>query len=128
MTRYDAEHLLRLSEGKLCVRYFLRSDGTILTKDCPVGWARVKERVSVFATAAFSLLISISGGLFFASMFSGRETMGEVGVMGAVPKASPTPRLVPLMGDIEMPGPVPKTNGVMVGKIASSEPNRSEVQ
>ena len=31
MTKYDAENLLRLSEGRLCVRYFQRADGTVLT-------------------------------------------------------------------------------------------------
>ena len=67
MTKYDAENLFRLSEGRLCVRYYRRPDGTILTKDCPVGWARVKERISVFAAAALSLVISLFGVLFLAS-------------------------------------------------------------
>ena len=58
MTRYDAEHLLRLSEGRLCVRYFQRADGTVLTRDCPVGWARVKQRVSILAATVFSLVVS----------------------------------------------------------------------
>ena len=69
MTSYDAENLLRNSEGRLCVRYFKRSDGTILTADCPVGWAKVRERLSICTTAVFSLLISITSGLFFVSLF-----------------------------------------------------------
>ncbi len=37
MTRADAEHLILEHEGHLCVRYYQRADGTVLTKDCPVG-------------------------------------------------------------------------------------------
>ncbi len=37
MKRREAESLLREHEGRLCVRYFQRADGTVMTKDCPVG-------------------------------------------------------------------------------------------
>ncbi len=41
MTREEAEALLVEREGKLCVRYFRRKqDGTILTRNCPVGAQR----------------------------------------------------------------------------------------
>lgn len=103
MTRYDAEHLLRLSEGRLCVRYFLRADGTVLTQDCPVGWARVKQRVSVFAAAVFSLVISLFGAMFVVSYYS-RKTV----VMGKIAIPTPTPKIEPLMGAIAMPSPTPK--------------------
>ena len=41
MTRDEAEALLRGADGRLCVQLFRRRDGTVLTKDCPVG---VQER------------------------------------------------------------------------------------
>ena len=94
MTRYDAEHLLRLSEGRLCVRYYQRPDGTILTKDCPVGWARVKERVSVMAAAAFSIMMTLFGGLFLVSFFTRKSIVREL----PIPFARPTP--MPLMGAV----------------------------
>lgn len=102
MTRYDAEHLLRLSEGRLCVRYFQRADGTVLTQDCPIGWARVKQRVSVLAAAAFSLVISLFGAMFVVSYFN-RKTV----VMGKIAIPTPTPKIEPLMGAIAMPSPTP---------------------
>ena len=37
MTRDEAEALIVAKEGKLCVRYFQRHDGTILLADCTVG-------------------------------------------------------------------------------------------
>jgi hypothetical protein len=102
MTRYDAENLLRLSEGRLCVRYFQRPDGTIITQDCPVGWAKVKQRVSVFAAAAFSLILSLFGAMFVVSYFTRKSV-----VMGKMTMPTPTPKIEPLMGAIAMPSPTP---------------------
>jgi hypothetical protein len=104
MTRYDAENLLRLSEGRLCVRYFKRPDGTILTKDCPVGWAKVKQRVRFIAAATFSIIVSLLGAVFLVSSFK-----RPVVTMGAVaysrPTPTPTPELMGVMGNIAMPTP-----------------------
>lgn len=63
MTRQEAENLLMISEGRLCVRFFRRADGTVLTKNCPVGWQAVKQHVSRVATAAFSIIAGFFGGL-----------------------------------------------------------------
>src|SRR5688572_10909823 len=104
MTKYDAENLLRLSEGRLCVRYVQRADGTILTQDCPVGWAKIKQRVSVFAAAVFSLIFSVFGTMFVGGLFL-RQTQ-VVGKM-EMPTATPRPKTVPLMGAIAMPSPSP---------------------
>ena len=51
MNRQDAENLIINSEGRLCVRFFRRADGTILTQNCPVGWQAVKKEASKVATA-----------------------------------------------------------------------------
>ena len=64
MTRDEAEDFLMASEGRLCVRFFRRADGTVLTKDCPVGWRAVKQRVSRIAVGGFSIIAGILGGLF----------------------------------------------------------------
>ena len=82
MTLPEAESLLTQSEGRLCVRYYRRADGTILTKDCPVGWAKVKERVSRVATAAFSLLMTLFAGIGIMSLFSKSERSRDRYVMG----------------------------------------------
>ncbi|HLM02755.1 MAG TPA: hypothetical protein VK400_17010 [Pyrinomonadaceae bacterium] len=64
MTRDEAENLLLASEGRVCVRFYRRRDGTILTKDCPVGWQAVKRRMSRAATAFVSLCAGIFAGIF----------------------------------------------------------------
>ena len=37
MTKSDAESLIARNEGRLCVKFYRRLDGSIITKDCP-GW------------------------------------------------------------------------------------------
>ncbi len=64
MTRDDAEALLRASAGdRLCIRLYRRTDGTILTQDCPVGLARVRvaARRAVAKVAALIGLMGIAG-------------------------------------------------------------------
>lgn len=82
MTRRQAENLIISSEGRLCVRFFRRADGTVLTKNCPVGWAAVKQRVSRVATAAFSMIAGLFGGIFAFNLFKEPPSYTtEVGVM-----------------------------------------------
>ncbi|HEX8737464.1 MAG TPA: hypothetical protein VF721_19185 [Pyrinomonadaceae bacterium] len=64
MTGDEAENLLLTSEGRVCVRFYRRKDGTILTKDCPVGWQAVKRRLSKMATAVVSLCAGVFTGIF----------------------------------------------------------------
>jgi hypothetical protein len=39
----EAEALVREKEGRLCVRYYARPDGTMLVKDCPVGFRAARR-------------------------------------------------------------------------------------
>lgn len=63
MTRDQAEGFLIASEGRVCVRYFRRADGTVLTRNCPVGWRAVVSRTSNALTAACTLLLGVFLGL-----------------------------------------------------------------
>jgi hypothetical protein len=46
MAAADAARLIRESEGGLCVRFYRRPDGTLLTRDCSVGARAVQRRVA----------------------------------------------------------------------------------
>ena len=63
MTRSEAESLIARNEGRLCVRFYRRGDGSIITQDCPVGLRAIQRRVSYLAKAilatAFTFLASI---------------------------------------------------------------------
>jgi hypothetical protein len=63
MTRDEAEALLLAKEGRLCVRYFQRKDGTILLKDCTVGVTNGRKRKLIAAGAA-ALLAGGVGAAF----------------------------------------------------------------
>ena len=54
MTRAEAERLIASREGRLCVRFYRRADGTILTRDCPRGLRALSERVSRIAGAVLA--------------------------------------------------------------------------
>jgi hypothetical protein len=84
MSRTEAENLLLQSEGRVCVRYFRRSDGTVLTEDCPVGWQAVKMRMSRFWTATASLLFSVFGSIGLTAYLTQpdqeKNTIGAIAV------------------------------------------------
>lgn len=61
MSRSEAEALVRSVEGRTCVRYFLREDGTVLTRDCPVGLRAWRRRLVLGCTAAAILVVSLAG-------------------------------------------------------------------
>ena len=79
MSRTEAENLLSNSEGRLCVRFYRRADGSVLTQDCPVGWRAVKARMTKTATALASLIFGLLGGLGLNSYMkeSNDRTMGS---------------------------------------------------
>jgi hypothetical protein len=64
MTREAAEALVREKEGKLCVRYFRRADGTILTADCPVGVRRKRVQLVAAAGAMTALAAGAAAAMF----------------------------------------------------------------
>jgi hypothetical protein len=75
MTREEAQALLIEREGRLCVRYYQRKDGTILLKDCVIGVKRRRRNRLIAASAA----ITIAGAAL------GVGTQGaEVVTMGAI--------------------------------------------
>jgi len=55
MTRSEAEALVASRIGPLCVRFYRRDDGTILTADCPTGVRRRNRRRVLVATATSAL-------------------------------------------------------------------------
>lgn len=66
MTRQEAEDLLLANEpGSVCVGYFRRSDGTIVTDDCPVGLRRLRNGCRwLLRTAAAAVSLLLSANIF----------------------------------------------------------------
>jgi hypothetical protein len=59
MTREEAEDLIRRTDGRLCVRFYKRRDGTILTRNCPVGLRAIKERLTGTSAAIIKGLLTL---------------------------------------------------------------------
>jgi hypothetical protein len=120
MTHREAENLLINSEGRLCVRFFRRADGTVLTKDCPVGWQAVKRRVSRVATAAFSAIAGLITGVggYNALQSAPQRTMGTVVTMGDVPTYPVVPGGISPATD----APVSVTGGWIRGETKMGKP------
>ena len=84
MTQTEAENLILNSEGRLCVRFYRRVDGSVLTKDCPVGWQALKRRMSKTATAFASLVFAALSGIGLANYFAKTSEPQIVGKMSPV--------------------------------------------
>lgn len=124
MTSADAEHLLGASAGgELCVRFYQRADGTVMTSDCPVGVTRKRRKKLALAVAG-------AGALAWGAVAQlDRRTMGtvpmtgEVAVQGA-PMTIPDPvttvatsiPVPPLLGSAVLPPEPPRTE--IKGKLA----------
>lgn len=123
MTRAEAENLIMNAEGRLCVRFYRRADGTILTQDCPVGWQAIKRRVSRTAAAFASLFFGLLGGLGLATAYNQTK---EIKVGRFLPVFSPTPKDTKgeyITGNFAVPTPTPKaTPREVMGAIAAPTP------
>lgn len=64
MTMSEVEELIFSREGRLCIRMHRRSDGTVITKDCPVGLRNHKKRLFRSIGTAISLILGITSSGF----------------------------------------------------------------
>ena len=90
MTRDEAEALIGDREGRLCVRYYQRADGTILLKDCTVG-VRRRRRRRVIAAGVAATLAGAATGYVVHERHQDQEEL----VMGYAPRVEPAPAIEP---------------------------------
>ena len=107
MTREEAELLIGRTEGRLCVRYFRRADGSVMTRDCPVGLRAIRRRMSYVARAVGSAVLGFLAGLGLYAIrppSPGFTTMGAIAVpMRTLPVVQEPPSIpepMPLMGKV----------------------------
>jgi hypothetical protein len=142
LSRREAEALVLATEERLCVRFYQRRDGTMLTDDCPVGLHAVRRALMVRLSGAMAAmpLLAILFGRFTsraAAAAPGRTAVDPPGVpptMGvpAVPYVRPStpahkpqlPVLQTLMGSPMPPAhphrqaaPRHQTGAVRIGRV-----------
>jgi len=124
MTEDEARRVVAEREGRVCVRFYQRRDGTVLTSDCPVGRKRRFLRAGVGTALALAGIAGLSASSACGPADESGELMGEVEahvVMGT-PRVSDDGTSKPhesgdpeewIMGDVVLP-----EEEVIMGKIA----------
>lgn len=132
MTSCEAENLLMRSEGRVCVRYFRRNDGTVLTQDCPVGWQAVRIKMSRFWTAAVSLLFTVFGGIGVTSYLTRPNDSGGLAVTPTIANKATIGKLT-VDNEFEMGEPVPLMGAVAIdyqefeGKVSNFDEVKEQI-
>jgi hypothetical protein len=119
MSRAEAEQLVGQAEGRLCVRYYRRRDGSILTQNCPVGLRALKRRVTRIATAISSVLLSFLAGAGIDRFLRRPPMMGELTVTG---RMAPTQGAVALPPTTPVAPPTPPVEEYVMGKMVLKHP------
>lgn len=123
MTEAEARRVVAEREGRLCVRFFQRRDGTVLTSDCPVGGKRVFLRAG--AGTALALAGVAAGVITLSACDSPQVDVAKMGepLMGTPPVDGDAGTAVHdepehpnelIMGDIALPPEQP-----LMGRIAA---------
>jgi hypothetical protein len=125
MTEREAQRVVTEREGRLCVRFYQRQDGTVLTSDCPVGGKRsfllagARAVAAVAGVAAGVTALSACNPLQDQPMRMGEPFMGSPPVDGDWDAGTGEPDEAEhpdefTMGDIALPPDRP-----LMGKIAA---------
>ena len=114
MTKSEAEHLIAGSDQRLCVKFYRRRDGSIITQDCPVGLRAFRRRISRLRNAVAATLFGFLAGLGGTLGFRGLENALENSIlklrarpiMGAVAikESALAPEDPPTVGRVETMG------------------------
>lgn len=125
MTREQADTLLaagQRSGARTCVRLYRRADGTVITRDCPVGLAAARRRVWAGVRRAAAAIFLAGASLVSWKRAQGVLTPGSgVQARGLLPfswiserlgRSAPPPGTSMVMGDVCFPAPPTLTQHV----------------
>ena len=82
MSRAEAQALISEKEGKICIRLFKRSDGTVIVDNCPVGLRAIRNRLR-WVGAGVAAALTFVGGVAFAAMSSNNANPLLPGISGS---------------------------------------------
>ena len=117
LARDEAEALLQARLGnELCVRFYERADGTILTQDCPVGVQKKRRKKLLLAVAGAGAMAAGAASMFLrprggtCGMGAGAPAQG-VAVAGGAMYVDPAPTVMGELRPASSDPPVaPTTN------------------
>jgi ankyrin repeat protein len=105
ITRQEAIRLVAQSEGRLCVRFVKRADGSVLSKQSPQRLHHIARRVSRIAAGAFTATLSLSS----AAAQTGSTSSSLPTEQAVAPRA-----LSPVEAGCTLSGIVADPNGAVV--------------
>lgn len=106
MSRAEASALIREKDGNLCVRYYRRPDGTILTDNCPVGLRAIRNRVRWASVAAVAAFVAIGAFAGLRSAKAAGVSIREIQPFKTLQNAQPVKALVDWLDPILMPAAI----------------------
>ncbi len=134
MSGQEAEAFLQSQTGRVCVRYYQRADGKVMTKDCPKGLKALRQKMAKRLALAASFALSAigcgtHGDKIRESMGLGifeqdNVVVGKMPVTGAIAAPLPT-KTMPVYKGKECP-PIPVTKGKansVIGQVPAQEPS-----
>src|ERR1051326_6003896 len=135
MTRREAETLITNAEGRLCVRFYRRADGTVLTRNCPVGLRALKRRGTRIASATLTAVLGFFAGVglnFGANRAFAPPVVGEMYVPAPEPPIVdrfplPTEQGQPMMGAVSITRRPPDVRAPSVEPTMGKVPRRSNL-
>lgn len=107
LSRSQAEDLIRNTEGRLCGIIYRRPDGTVLTRDCPVGLMAIRRGMSRVARFSVSACLMLCGMVLIM--------LGQPAAAQRVRFMEPFARVCNWLAP---PLPVPATGSFTMGEIA----------
>jgi len=107
LTREQAEDLILRHEGRLCVRFYRRNDGTVITNNCPVGLAALKAKYHTTKATIVKAALSFLAYLGVLWWVEGKPLVRPT-VMGEVISPNiPSKDVVTVMGAVFRPDWLP---------------------
>jgi hypothetical protein len=117
MTREEAERVMTTTGAEgVCVRMYRRADGTVLTRDCPVGRALLRQKLAArTGRVAAALLV----------LLTGRALLGAGGRAPAQPRLRDTEPFGAicrwLLPPLPAAPPPPSAAGILMGSISGAQ-------
>jgi hypothetical protein len=117
LPREEAEAFVQSRSAEACVRLYKRTDGTVLTSDCPVGVKRKRRRKAAIAAVGGGLL---AAGALLTSALRPAKQVEVMGLMTAMPVQPPCETVTVPTVDVDPP-PRPPSDHIM-GKMRMPDP------
>jgi hypothetical protein len=122
MSRVEADRLFNQAEGRLCVRFYRRLDGSIITQNCPVGLRAIRRKLSRVATAVASFVLSLMAGVGF---YRFTDNLFRPHLMGSIPAMDENRPLSPSTQSKVIVSP--PLEEIVMGKVAPMKTRRTSV-